>query len=263
LNHFEIGRFLVCPGRKVYGVLAQSKAKPHILKELASILAEENVTTLYLSFSKTVKTEQLTTILAFLDFTEAKSKIEDLADRMKEKLLIEDVKIIKPKIDGFIADTVSNPLKIGDSKAILLRDIGIKGFVVDLRERMGSAAEAILYYLGFEAGLEFGKSHKQIGEKLGVKDNVKIFKDISASMFICVGYGIMEVVNLEENPPRGTIRIYNCFECELGKKSEKTYSHLIRGMTAGVLTKLFNKQVSVKEVKCIAKGDPYCEFEIS
>jgi len=263
LSSFDIGRFLVCPKRKLYGVLLRGEAKPNVLRELASMLAEENVITRYLSFSRPVEVGQPVTVLAFLDFTETKARIEDLVERAKNIDFVEEIKVIEPKVKGFIADTVSNPLKIGESRAILLRDIGTKGFVVDLRKRLGSAAEAILYYLGFEAGLEFGKSHKQIGKKLGIQDNVQIFKDISASMFICVGYGIMEVIRLEENPPKGRIRVYNCFECELGKGSGKPYSHLVRGMTAGVLTKLFGKTVAVREVKCIAKGDSYCEYEIT
>lgn len=263
LGSFDIGRFLVCPERKLYGVIVRAKAKPEVLKELASVLVGENVVILYLSFSRLVEVGETVTVLAFLDFTETETKIEDLVERAKKFNFVEEIKTIEPKVEGFIADTISHPLKIGENRAILLRDIGVKGFVVDLRDRLGSAAEAILYYLGFEAGLEFGKSHKQMGETLGIKDNVQIFTDISANLFVCVGYGVMEVIRLKQDPPEGTIRVYNCFECELGMGSGKLYSHIVRGMIASVLTELFSKKVFVEEVKCIAKGDPHCEFEVT
>ena len=70
------------------------------------------------------------------------------------------------------------------------------------------------------------------------------------------------MVNASANPPEATIRIYDSFECELGLESGGPYSHLIRGMLAGVLTVIFNRRMRAEERKCIASGDPYCEFTI-
>ena len=49
-------------------------------------------------------------------------------------------------------------------------------------------------------------------------------------------------------------------EC-LGVSSEKPNSQLFRGLLAGFLSRLWGEEVKVVESKCIAKGDPYCEFE--
>ena len=58
------------------------------------------------------------------------------------------------------------------------------------------------------------------------------------------------------------IKVYDSSECELFKGSKKCESHLIRGMLAGWFSQLFRKEVKVREVKCIAKGDSYCQFEV-
>jgi predicted hydrocarbon binding protein len=46
------------------------------------------------------------------------------------------------------------------------------------------------------------------------------------------------------------------------KGSSEPQSHYIRGVLDGFFSSLFKVEMEAKETKCIAKGDPYCEFEI-
>ena len=39
-------------------------------------------------------------------------------------------------------------------------------------------------------------------------------------------------------------------------------SHLIRGALAGVFKEAYERDFKVREVKCVAKEDEYCEFII-
>jgi len=258
----DIGRFLVLPGRKLYGFMVKSKVKPGVLQKIVSIPAEKGLTILYVSFSTPRKIGEPITGVGFLDFTDSKVTPKQLAEEIGKLDFVEEVEIIKPEIEGFIADTISFPLMVGDNRAILLRDVAIKGLVTNIRKHFGSGVEAFLYHLGFETGLEFGKNHKKLGELLGIKDKLEAFKHISTNMYLCVGYGYMEVLKLKEKPPYAFIRIYHCFECELGKGAKKPYSHLVRGMIAGALTEIFGKKMTAREITCIAKGDAYCTFEV-
>ena len=72
----------------------------------------------------------------------------------------------------------------------------------------------------------------------------------------------MKVVDLYMELAKGKVIVYDSFECELFRGSDRPRSNLVRGMIAGWATELFKRKVSVKEVKCIAKDDPYCEFVI-
>jgi predicted hydrocarbon binding protein len=37
---------------------------------------------------------------------------------------------------------------------------------------------------------------------------------------------------------------------------------MTKGMWKGGLERIFNRSISIEEVKCKAKGDEYCEFKI-
>lgn len=51
--------------------------------------------------------------------------------------------------------------------------------------------------------------------------------------------------------------ILKAIECEIGRGTRKRFSQLVRGIIAGLMEGVFGSEV---EVKCIAKGDEYCEF---
>ena len=44
---------------------------------------------------------------------------------------------------------------------------------------------------------------------------------------------------------------------------KKCFSQWVRDLIAGFASKYFGKKVNVIEMKCIAKGDPYCEFTVA
>ena len=260
---FDIGRFIIYPGRKIYGFLVTSKVKPGVLATISSILSKYNVTILYLSFSRFITTPtRKVTAIAFCDFTESTVSPENLVKEVEKLEFIEKIEIIKPRIDGFMSDYKSFPLKIRENRAVIIRDIGYKGLLVGIRKRFGSAAEAFLYYLGFEAGREYGKDHKKMAKELGIEDPAKIYDIISATMFNSVGYGRMETIKFDSKKPYALIRVHHSFECELERGVNKPYSHLVREMIAGVITELLGKEMHAEEIKCITKGDPYCEFEV-
>ena len=259
---FEIGRFLLLPDRKLYGVLVTAENKPGVLGEISAIPASHNANIIYLAFSAPSPTQKTATGLAFLDLTNADVSPEDIAKEAKKSKSITEIKIIYPPLEGFIADTLSNPLLLNGDRTIVMRLQGYKGIIADIRKHFGTAGEAFLYYVGFDSGVEYAKSHLEMATKLGLTEPTKIFKLISATLFTCVGYGKMKVLRLTTKPPKAFIRIYNSFECELGIGTGKPFSHLVRGMIAGTLTTLLNTKMKATETKCIARRDPYCEFKI-
>ncbi len=259
---FDIGRFLIAPDRKLHCLLIKTELMSGVLEKLASIAAKYGVKVSYISYSMPRDYEKLVRALVFIDVTDATASVEQLLEEARKLKFVKEIRDMKPEIEGFALDLFSFPLVIEGKRVIILREQGIKGIINGLRKRLGSAAEAIQYFLGFEAGLEFGKNHKKLGEKLGIRKPSEILSKISAPLFTPIGFGIMNVLKISDNPPYAYIRVHGCFECECApQKSDKPYSHLVRGMVAGVLTELFEVEMTVKEIKCIAMGDPYCEFE--
>ena len=63
---------------------------------------------------------------------------------------------------------------------------------------------------------------------------------------------------------RQIIKVYDLFECLPFKgKLMVPRSHFFRGYLAGVFKNLFEANYTVKEIACIAKGDPYCRFIVA
>lgn len=90
-------------------------------------------------------------------------------------------------------------------------------------------------------------------------DKKKLF-DWIASIAEIAGYGKIQIVDYDEKNMRGIARIYNSAICSELKPSTKATGHMFRGMTAAVAEAAYNAEGDCIETKCIAKGDPYCEF---
>lgn len=199
--------------------------------------------------------------LVFLDLTDANVAIDDVVQEMKRKE-IEVLEFSKPKIKGVIIDDISFPLMAGRSRIVIFRDLAYSSMMQGIRERFGSGGEALLYHIGFESGKGFGRLHREFAKSIGIEDPFEIFNKISSSFFQWAGFGIMKVVELKEEG--GILVVHDNFECEIMKnRSKKPYSQFIRGVITGVLNELFNKEVSVVEDTCLAKGDDICRFKVS
>lgn len=57
----------------------------------------------------------------------------------------------------------------------------------------------------------------------------------------------------------GKVVIFNSFETIFRKASEPC-CYFFKGFLTGFLSELFNKDITVTEMKCAGKGDEYCEF---
>lgn len=78
------------------------------------------------------------------------------------------------------------------------------------------------------------------------------------------GLGSVDIITLEvEKEIKSLIRIYDCSFSQYYEKSNKPVCYITAGIIAGLFSAVLNKKVSVKERKCKALGDNFCEFEVS
>ncbi len=70
--------------------------------------------------------------------------------------------------------------------------------------------------------------------------------------------GIPEIV--KKDPL--TIRIYECISCSGVPKINKPLCHFEGGFIAGVLEKIYNKPINLKETHCAGLGDNFCQFRV-
>lgn len=259
-SSFNIARFLVAPGRKIYGVLVEADLAAGILKEIAELALRHHVLIPMLHYSST---EDGVVGLGFVDLTGSDASPEKLAERLRCIKGVRNVQIIHPTVEGFAVHHLSARLMASGERAVIMRKPGYMGLIAGVREQFGEAGEAFLYQVGFEAGLRYGRAHRELAAKLSITDPIEVLCKITGPLCPSFGLGLFEVVEANLNPPEAIIRIHDSFECELIAGAKRPYSQLLRGMIAGIHTELFGRVMEAKEQKCIAKGDPYCEFKVT
>ena len=257
---FGVQRFMFYRGRRLYGLLVEVVSRPGVLAAVTSKIAERGLDITYCS-TRTVKADERGLILLFIDFTDSEIEPTTLARELEELEPIVDVKLIKPKFEGFISDDVSFPLLLDSLRAIILDETALRGLLVSFREHLGTGGEAMLYHLGVEVGAMRAAHLFEKAESIGILDlggKCQILSNILTSL----GYGIFKPVKLHREPPQAILRVYRSIECELGRGAKQPYSQFIRGMLAGFATHCFKRPMIATETRCIAMGDPYCEFEV-
>jgi len=260
LEPFHIERFMFYQGRKLYGLVLRGYSRPGALEQTTDILTRHGIDITYLSL-RPMRRGERGSIVLFLDFTEADVEPEELAEELETLEFVEEAEVIRPRFEGLIADETSFPIMLGPHRAIILSEPTLRGFLIKFREHLGSGGEAMLYHIGREVGAERGKHINMEAEKMGVKRLRDRFA-MGEILFKSLGYGIPQIMEFSEDPPRFKMRVHHCIECELGQSAGRPFSHYVRGVIAGYASEIFNRDMQARETRCIAMGDPYCEFEV-
>ena len=257
---FQVQRFIYRRGRRLYGIIVEAFSKPGVLASISSIMAERGLDILY-STALAVEAGERGGIIFLIDFTDSDVTPQAIAEELKALDFVEDVTIIEPVVDGFLIDDATFPIMLGRRRALILDDGMLRGIFISFRERLGSGGEAMLYHLGLEAGRIRGRHAAMFAQRLGIKGLDKGLETVAKALK-ALGYGIIEFMELQENPPRARVRVYNSIECELGRGAGHPFSQYIRGLITGIASEFFKREMTAREVKCIAVGDHYCEFEL-
>ncbi len=252
----SMGRFLFAPGRDLFAYLIEvPENRVGILAEISLILAEHNADILYIH-AYVDPEENRGFIFSILDVTNAKSDPYKLRDLLKEVKGVSQVFAIEPLKKGFVVDTIGFPVYVGSSRVLLMRDTIIKALEENLSKRIGkTAAEALIYHIGYEMGQGAAESHLKIAEALGIDDPLEIIGTISAPLFKAFGYGNVVFKEKERDLRCLMAKVYRGIE-----SSDKSSSPLIRGMWAGEISRILGKEVVAREIEC--KEGECIEFQL-
>ena len=176
----------------------------------------------------------------FLDLTES-----DLtpASLLSELRTIPHVKRI---------ELIDIPLTHGEARLIVFTLEDIHRLFERLR-KIGPGGLAIMYHMGFGAG-------EALAERIArcFKENKRALEYVLL-YYESLGQGRFKLKSYIEGV-RCRVEARELMEC-IGVTSNQPNSQLFRGLLAGLLSGLWKSDVEVVEVKCIAMGDPHCEFE--
>ncbi len=102
-------------------------------------------------------------ISIFIDVTDKSEVVKSLIDKIKIIRFIENVKlIIEPILKGITIDNTYSILTMMNDRVAIFRKNAYEAFIKALREKMGSAYEALLYHIGYEIGRGAYKSHEKL-----------------------------------------------------------------------------------------------------
>lgn len=146
------------------------------------------------------------------------------------------------------------------SRYLLISDKMLFAFQRGLEKIVGrNAVKILLYNVGFEAGIEYAHLMRKVTKARDPKKLAKHCQDFAR----IAGWGIHKI-EVKEKERLVIIKVFNPPLSRIAKKIKRNepccYLHL--GLLAGTVAKAFNREVEGKEVKCVCKGDDYCEFHI-
>jgi len=81
--------------------------------------------------------------------------------------------------------------------------------------------------------------------------------------FVASGWGSIKTVDIDFKGKKAIVQVSNNpFASHLHKKVSQPCDHFLRGIFAGLFSKVFKTAVDCVEVHCTALGEPDCEFII-
>ncbi len=258
---YEVGRFSYVPGTRPYlfRLVLSSEAlrAVGVLEKIIRIFAENGISLLQLKVS--ASSGGKLSIVLIADFKGREHLLEHVSRELSKVEFVESVRVIPPVVEGVVVDALSFPLTLMGQRVVIYRRAVYEGFIKSGWSRFGSAYGVLLYLAGFEAGRLAYRDHAQL-----VRDPLAQVR-LAEALFQMLGYGILRVVRLDDERREAVARVYESFECELFKGAGEIRGSFVRGLIAGWLAERWGvkeEDILAREVKCIARGDPYCEYNI-
>lgn len=141
---------------------------------------------------------------------------------------------------------------------VLIRVETLHGMMKEVEKVLGTGASLVWYMAGKGAGKSLIKTMRK---ELETKDLRKICNFL-ISFYESCGWGRGEITSWHPGKGKLTLQIWDNAFAE--KNSSNISScYFLKGFIEGVLEELIGRNVKAEELKCISKGDGYCEFVIS
>jgi len=220
------------------------------LAEIAAAIADERI--IIKSGFHRVDDDKLQWTV-FLDFSQAKITPEELIKKISQMRDVRDIQMKRPTL-GF--ESFHFPLSTMGLRIITWNAQNFGSYMKRLIEVLGDVAFPVLYNLGrAEAEYMWERMSREVNKK---EDVLSLLRET----YRASGWGIIEFEEINYKEGRAKVRIKQHVVPESLGKSDRPVCHDIRGYLAGIFSRYFGRRISAAEVKCMAAGNEYCEFEI-
>jgi len=231
---------------------------PGVMRQVAEILAKHNVNILSGIHYGPPKSKENVWIFS-ADFTQADAPPEKVFREIKKLEAVLSLEYGVEKYGRILLPPFSIKLNVLNKGVIIQKKTWLREVNRVIVEEFGTGAEALIFHIGFKAGYRIVDHWARVsgleGRRLIVLalEAMKLFNWISE----------YEILKLDLEKPDIIFRVWDLMDCTpfRGKMDSPT-SHYFRGIISGLASRIAGKQVIFTETKCVAKGDPYCEFKI-
>ena len=248
----ELLRAIYLSSRDVVGLHIYCVNTPETISTLSRFLIKHNVKLLYANILAKNGDAELT---VFLDVTDATESVDEIASEIESLDFVRKVSVMAPLFKGLIVDLVHFPILLMGKRAWIVGEAVLKSLFKDFKESFGEAARVFLYHLGVGIGRDLYETYREyVPSSLDMLELIKAFSK-------ALGWGVIEEIKPTVYG-KYSVRVRHNLECEFCGPSNRPCGDFSRGILTGFFEKIFGRKVVVEEVKCVAKGDPYCEFSV-
>jgi predicted hydrocarbon binding protein len=147
--------------------------------------------------------------------------------------------------------------KVTGERCIIITQARMKEIFSRLSAIFQSGAKVIFFEAGKAAGERFVEDTPEV-----MKADKRLFLETIVQRFMDAGLGKIEVLefNLEEAEVK--FRIWNNFFAELCDE-EPSCCNCVEGFVSGIYEQIIHKAPNIQQTKCVEKGDPYCEWQMT
>ncbi|RLE58091.1 MAG: hypothetical protein DRJ32_07165 [Thermoprotei archaeon] len=249
----DLGIAVIADNRRVVYISLRLRNMPGVIHKVSSIFTRYNVNILN-GFHYASPFNKIGEWSFFADITGV--DISNLINELRNMEEVIEVKYVEPRYGRAVFDILHFPLYIHGIRAITF-DINMFTTTLEgLKKDLGDAGKVFLFRMGIEGGKLCYESIKRLYGASGIEP-------FQIALAIIQGFGWGKVIKykIDRENLEGYLRIGDLFECIPVKGlKKKPNSFYFKGLMQGFLCKAFNTQIHVKETKCVAKNDPYCEF---
>lgn len=189
-----------------------------------------------------------------VDTSGATKTVEEVVEEVKSLPHVVKVEHGVKRLGKLLFPPFKTSFRFMGDRAFIWRGEFMKDFFRSIRKRWGDVGAVFLYHTGLGVGR---KAADEYMELLGEKD-VKKMLEFNGELWVSLGWVRDYEVEFQEEI---VVRFWDLFECQSLIGLVKSPSgYFTRGVLAGYINRVSGRNVVVREVKCIAKGDACCEF---
>ncbi len=251
---YEVPIYFHRPGKELYRFSIRLVDRPGAVTAVTNVVRSESINVLHLSGSA-VSSRGYGILHMFAEGP--KLSADHLTEKLRAIDVVQEVRVESGE-DGLLVGTALPVRSIESGERVLsLTSTYFFNMLDAIRDRMGTGGSVLIYEQGSNLGrAAFAGYFGKVGVEWGRQHLEYAFR-----VWAAVGWGRVRSATIDPSGRSMRLRLEDGLECA-GRQAYAPYSQFYRGYLAGAGTVILGGEVTCTERKCLAMGDPACEFEI-